>query len=99
MALARGNFSICLNNGFIFCFGGDTNVNETITTSIVTSCEKYDIADDQWYIIADLPFPLRNNSACSVSADSIYLFGGEVIKMHESNNETVFEAALNKKTT
>jgi hypothetical protein len=26
-----------------------------------------------------MPIPLRNSTACSVSADSIYIFGGETV--------------------
>lgn len=49
MAVGRGNFAICLNNGFIYCFGGDTHNTRFMATSISTNCEKYDISDDQWY--------------------------------------------------
>ena len=40
-------------------------------------CEKYDIERDEWYTIADLPFGVRNPSACALTADTVYLFGGK----------------------
>ena len=87
MQLGRGNFAACLNRGFIYCIGGNSD-----NTQLTSSCEKYDIADDQWYIISNLPFPLRNSSVCSVSADSIYLFGGETIAVHDYN-KPIYELA------
>ena len=47
---------------------------------ILKACEKYDTANDQWYQIASLPQNTRNASACALSSDSIYLFGGKTFK-------------------
>ena len=78
MTYSRGDFAICHNNGFVFIFGGSVNVSHN-QSPFTVSCEKYDIQEDEWYVIADMPIPLRNSTACSVSADSIYIFGGETV--------------------
>ena len=43
---------------------------------MIASCEKYDIDNDVWYDIADAPIALKNASACTLSSDCIYIFGG-----------------------
>ena len=52
---------------------------ETREGGLLSLCEKYDVENDQWYSIAELPIPLRNAGACSMSCDSVYLFGGKTI--------------------
>ena len=101
MKTGRGCFSLALNDGFVYVFGGVTGAQEQLTespdgehesrsqshgstsfyntTKLSPTCEKYDVENDQWYLISDLPVPLKNAGACALTSDSIYLFGGHTI--------------------
>ena len=96
MKTGRGCFSLVLNDGFVYVFGGVTGAHEQLTESpdeehksgsqsrgftekLSPTCEKYDVENDQWYLISDLPVPLKNAGACALTSDSIYLFGGHTI--------------------
>lgn len=58
----------------------DVNEDEQVTPEdgLMSACEKYDIQNDQWYQICNLPVAMRNSSACALSSDSVYLFGGKI---------------------
>ena len=46
------------------------------TEKILKKCERYSIADDRWDHIADMQEPRKNSSACALTTDTIYVFGG-----------------------
>jgi len=54
-------------------YGADRHYN----CGLIAECEKYDVVEDVWYQVADLPIPLKNASACALSSDTIYVFGGQ----------------------
>ena len=84
MDQGRGCFAMCENEQFVYVFGGIsgsiTNFQERSPekeSRLQKGCEKYNIKEDRWYKLTDLPFNLKNATACALSVDSIFLFGGQ----------------------
>jgi N-acetylneuraminic acid mutarotase len=71
MKKGRGCFSACYHDEFIYVFGG-LNLEE----NVLNQCEKYDIEKDIWYEIADMHIARKNSSVCTLTADTLYVFGG-----------------------
>jgi N-acetylneuraminic acid mutarotase len=71
MISKRGCFAAIYHEGFIFVMGG-LNYNE----KILKKCERYSVADNRWDPLADMCEPRKNGSACSLTTDTIYIFGG-----------------------
>ena len=71
MNTKRGCFSAVYLSGFIFAFGG-----LNYTDKILKKCEKYDVRENWWIKIACLVEPWKNSSACALTSDTIYVFGG-----------------------
>ena len=46
------------------------------TEKILKKCERYSISEDRWDHIADMQEPRKNSSACALTTDTIYVFGG-----------------------
>ncbi len=61
----------------------DDDEDQKKEDGLTNLCEKYDIENDQWYKISSLPFSVRNASACALTSDSIYLFGGKCLLNEE----------------
>lgn len=74
-----------LHEGYVFVIGG-----LNYTEKCLRKCERFQLLDMQnkgqivnqnsdkckWKRIADLKEPRKNASACSMTADTIYVFGG-----------------------
>ena len=71
MITKRGCFSAVFHEGLVFVFGG-LNYAE----KVLRKCERYNISDNRWDAIADMNEPRKNSSACALTADTIYVFGG-----------------------
>ena len=74
MTKGRGCFSTCYLHEFVYACGG---IN--ILEGVLSGCERYDIARDSWHEISDLNIARKNSSLCALSADSIYVFGGQTL--------------------
>lgn len=72
MVKGRGCFSACYLHDFIYACGG---IN--ILEGVLSGCERYDVARDQWHEISDLNVARKNSSLCALAADSIFIFGGQ----------------------
>ena len=73
MRKGRGCFSACYHDELIFVFGG-INIEE----GVLKACEKYDTDRDIWYDINDMNYPRKNSSVCSLTSDTLYVFGGTI---------------------
>jgi len=74
MITKRGCMTAVFHEGYIYCFGG---IN--YTDKVMKKCERLcmlDEAKDSWQKIAEMRECRKNASACSVTADTIYIFGG-----------------------
>jgi len=71
MVIGRGCFAAIYHDGYVWAFGG---VN--YTDKVIKKCERYAIETDTWKRIPDMVTPRKNASACALSADTIYVFGG-----------------------
>lgn len=71
MLIQRGCFGAIYHDGFVWAFGG---VNQA--DKVIRKCERYNIDTDDWRRIPDMVSPRKNASACALSADTIYVFGG-----------------------
>ena len=71
MVIMRGLFAAIYHEGFVWAFGG---VN--YTDKVIRKCERYSVENDEWKRIPDMVTPRKNASACALSSDTIYLFGG-----------------------
>jgi len=59
-----------LSNNYIYCCGGFCGVN------LLSSCEKYSISQNKWYIIPSLTEEKQNISLCTINNHYLYCFGG-----------------------
>lgn len=71
MNTKRGCFSAVFHEGFIFVFGG-----LNYTDKILKKCERFSIAENKWESIGDMLECRKNSSACVLTTDTIYVFGG-----------------------
>jgi len=71
MVIGRGCFSAIYHEGYVWAFGG-----VKYTDKVIRKCERYSIENDEWKRIPDMVTPRKNSSACALSADTIYVFGG-----------------------
>eukprot|EP00347_Sterkiella_histriomuscorum_P008465 403344995 len=71
MISKRGCFAAIFHEGQIFVMGG-----LNYTEKILKKCERYNIAENKWETIADMCEPRKNASACALTTDTIYVFGG-----------------------
>lgn len=71
MLTKRGCFSAIYLQGYVFSFGG-----LNYTDKILKKSEKYDLKSNRWLKIACMIEPRKNSSACSLTSDTIYVFGG-----------------------
>ncbi len=67
----RGCFSAIFHEGVVFVFGG-----LNYTEKVLKKSERYSLTEDKWDPIADMCEPRKNSSACALTADTIYVFGG-----------------------
>lgn len=71
MISKRGCFAAIYHEGYIFVMGG-----LNYTEKILKKCERYSIQDNKWETISDMCEPRKNASACALTTDTIYVFGG-----------------------
>ena len=71
MITKRGCFSAIFHEGYIFVMGG-----LNYTEKILKKCERFSVADNKWESISDMCEPRKNSSACALTTDTIYVFGG-----------------------
>jgi len=71
MITKRGCFSTVFHEGLVFVFGG-----LNYTEKVLRKCERYMVSENKWDAIADMIEPRKNSSACTLTADTIYVFGG-----------------------
>ena len=71
MITKRGCFSAVFHEGYVFVFGG-----LNYTEKILKKCERFSVSDNKWEPIADMGEPRKNSSACTLTTDTIYIFGG-----------------------
>jgi hypothetical protein len=71
MIAKRGCFSAVYHEGFVFVFGG-----LNYTDKILKKCERYNIQENRWDPISDMHEQRKNSSACVLTTDTIYVFGG-----------------------
>lgn len=71
MVIGRGCFCAIYHEGFVWAFGGVNYVDK-----VIRKCERYSVETDTWKRIPDMVSPRKNASACALSSDTIYLFGG-----------------------
>lgn len=71
MISKRGCFAAIYHEGFVFVMGG-----LNYTEKILKKCERYSIADNRWDPLADMCEARKNASACALTTDTIYVFGG-----------------------
>lgn len=69
MSVARTRACSAFNSGEIFVFGGRNN------SGALSSCEKYNIASDEWVAVASLPVGLYS-ACCCVVGNFAYVVGG-----------------------
>jgi hypothetical protein len=84
------DFTICFMNGFIYSLCGKDGGSE-----VVNSCEKYNIALNQWQVISNTNKKRYAASAVGCTNGKVYLFGGRsdnnnvmVSEIEEYNEET-----------
>jgi N-acetylneuraminic acid mutarotase len=82
MISKRGCFSAVYHENHLFCFGG-----LNYTDKILRKCEKYSIAENRWEKISCLNKARKNSSACCLTADTIYIFGGASTSSHTDTIE------------
>lgn len=71
MITKRGCFAAIYHEGYVFTFGG-----LNYTDKILKKCERYSIPDNKWQSLADMNETRKNASACALTTDTIYIFGG-----------------------
>jgi N-acetylneuraminic acid mutarotase len=71
MVTKRGCFSALYHEGFVFVFGGLNYIDK-----VMRKCERYSIENNAWKNIADMHEPRKHASACALTTDTIYVFGG-----------------------
>jgi hypothetical protein len=71
MNVARKSFGICYLDGFIYIIGGANKAE-----GFIKKCEKYSIADDKWYVIADMQKSASSPAVCAFRDRYLYKFGG-----------------------
>jgi len=71
MQMMRGCFAAIYHEGWVWAFGG-VNYQDKVSKK----CERYNVEQDDWKRIPDMNTPRKNASACALSADTIYVFGG-----------------------
>jgi hypothetical protein len=71
MVIGRGCFCAIYHEGYVWAFGGVNYVDK-----VIRKCERYAVETDTWKRIPDMVTPRKNASACALSSDTIYLFGG-----------------------
>lgn len=73
MITRRGCMSSVYHEGYIYSFGG---IN--YTDKVMRKCERFNLFDEnpKWQKIADMKQCRKNASAVSVTADTLYVFGG-----------------------
>lgn len=71
MITKRGCFSAVYHENHVFVFGG-----LNYTDKIMRKCEKYSIANNTWEKVSCMNRGRKNSSACVLTADTIYVFGG-----------------------
>jgi N-acetylneuraminic acid mutarotase len=71
MHTKRGCFSGVYHEGYVFVFGG-----LNYTDKILKKCERYSLQDNIWTTLSDMHEHRKNSSACSLTTDTIYVFGG-----------------------
>jgi len=60
---------------FIYCLGGSDYI---LTEERLSSCEKYDIAQNKWFIISDLNEHKSITASCILNERFIYAISGEI---------------------
>ena len=71
MTVMRGCFTAIFHEGWVWAFGG-VNYQD----KVIKKCERYNVETDEWKRVPDMVTPRKNASACALSPDTIYLFGG-----------------------
>ena len=73
----RSHFSLVTCNTAIYALGGCTGFNTATNTPIFNTdrIEKYSVDKDEWDVVGDLPFALRNHASCVLNG-KIYVTGG-----------------------
>lgn len=71
MTHKRGCFSALFHEGMVFVFGG-----LNYTEKVLRRCERYSLQDNRWEPLADMCEPRKNSSVCSLTTDTLYVFGG-----------------------
>ena len=71
MNTKRGCFAALYHEGFVFVFGGLNYIDK-----ILRKCERYNIQEDKWDSLADMNEGRKNASACVLTTDTLYIFGG-----------------------
>ena len=73
----RSHFSLVTCKDAIYAIGGCTGFNSATNTPTVNTdtIEKYSVEKDEWEIVGDLPFAVRNHASCVLDG-KIYICGG-----------------------
>ena len=73
MKTKRGCFSAIYSHGtqLVYVFGGLNYADK-----ILKKCEVYNLQTNKWKAISSMKIPRKNATACALTTDSIYVFGG-----------------------
>ena len=96
MITKRGCMAAVYHEGFLYCFGGINYVDK-----VMKKCERLDLMQEeqQWQKIADIRECRKNASACSVTADTIYIFGGSSNSVQALETIEQYSVAANRWNT
>jgi len=96
MITRRGCMAAVYHEGYIYCFGG---IN--YTDKVMRKCERFSFFDDtpKWEKIADMKQCRKNASAVSVTADTIYVFGGSTNSQPTLDSIEQYSVASNRWNT
>ena len=83
MMVSRSSFAICSMNNAIYAVGGLTN-NSVFTNS----CERYDIINDKWELIAPCNFDVLAPCITSFNSRYLFKFGGN---SYDNKHDTFIE--------
>lgn len=89
MSTVRRDAPMVHHNGTLYVFGGETSAGTR-----TAGCEAYDIANDTWTAIANLPEP-RRGAAAFYCLGSIFLLGGNTATNASDNSIYRYDIAAN----
>jgi len=76
MNIPRGMMGCTRSNGYIYVAGGVSNKVKNSTTSVLNKCERYNIDENYWEVIAPMNQKRKNPSLWALGNGIIYVFGG-----------------------